>query len=324
MQGPKPVMMVDGKTARRAFTGTRLLTAVCFMLVWLATFAVAQTGKRLVLKDGTWQDITRYELQGDRVRYFSPQRGEWEAVPKELIDWKATEEWNAKVEEKSSELSHFEADEERERKAEAANTLMAAPGLKLPSAGGVFVLDTFSGRPSLDELAQNESQRNLDAGRNRFPIDRKATIRQQFELKGPHARVQVHVPLPEIFVKINVDQEPNADEQHAKPIVAADRFRILRLEPTEASRVLGKVEVSVLGKQRQSQQFVSTRIESISGGWLKVIPVGNLDPGEYALVEMLGQNEFNSYVWDFGVDPKAPDNPNAEKPESPANEDDID
>ena len=165
---------------------------------------------------------------------------------------------------------------------------------------------------------------NLDAGRNSLPIDRKATIRQQFELKGPHARVQVHVPLPEIFVKINVDQEPNADEQHAKPIVAADRFRILRLEPTEASRVLGKVEVSVLGKQRQSQQFVSTRIESISGGWLKVIPVGNLDPGEYALVEMLGQNEFNSYVWDFGVDPKAPDNPNAEKPESPANEDDID
>ena len=40
------------------------------------------------------------------------------------------------------------------------------PGLRLPIMGGVFVLDTFSGQPSLDELAQNESQRNLDAGRN--------------------------------------------------------------------------------------------------------------------------------------------------------------
>ncbi len=316
------MMTVDGKSARRAsIRKFRLLTALCFLLVWLASFAVAQTGKRLILKDGTWQDITRYELQGDRVRFFSPQRAEWEAVPKELIDWKATEEWNAKVDQKFSELSHFEADEEAERKAEAANSLTAAPGLRLPSTGGVFVLDTFSGQPSLDELAQNESQRNLDAGRNRFPIDRKATIRQQFELKGPHARVQAHVPLPEIFVKINIDQESNVEEQHAKPIATADRFRILRLEPTEASRVLGKVEVSVLGKQTQSQQFVPTRIESISGGWLKVIPLGNLEPGEYALVEMLGQNQFNSYVWDFGIDSKAPDNPHSVKPESPVNDD---
>ena len=76
----------------------------------------------------------------------------------------------------------------------------------------------------------------------------------------------------------------------------------------------------MLGKQKMSQQFVPTRIESVSGGWLKIIPLGTLEPGEYALVEMLGPDEFNSYVWDFGVNPDAPANRNSRKPESPANE----
>jgi hypothetical protein len=288
---------------------------MCFIVVALATFAVAQAGKRLILKDGTWQGITMYEVRGDRARYISSQRGEWEELPKELVDWKATEEWNARLKDESPELRQLDAEDEAERKVETANTLTAAPGLKLPTEGGVFVFDTFSGQPSLDELAQNGSELNNDPGRNilRSPINRRATIKQQFKLKGPHARVQAHVLVPEIFVKID-------EEQNAQHVALSDRFHILQLEPTGDSRVLARVVVTVLGKQSQSQQFVSTRIEIIGGGWLKVIPVGALEPGEYALVEMLGQNELNSYAWDFGVDPNAPANPNSRKPESPAND----
>ena len=182
--------------------------------------------------------------------------------------------------------------------------------------GGVFVLDKFSGEPSLDELAQSDSELNLDAGRRSLPIDRKATIRQRFELKGPHARVQAHVPLPEIFVNISTNDE----EAQAQQLASTERFRILRLQSNEDSRVVGKVEVTVLGKQKMSQQFVPARIESVSGGWLKIIPLGALESGEYAVVEMLGPEGFNSYVWDFGVNPDAPANRNSRKPESPANE----
>lgn len=296
------MMMADAETVQIACVRRfRLFTAICFILVVLATGSVAQSGKRLILKDGTWQGITQYEVRGDRARYMSSQRGEWEELPKELVDWKATEKWNAELKAKSPEPSDVEAEEAEEeagRKAEAASTPAVAPGLRLPTAGGVFMLDTHTGHPSLDELIQHESKVNNDL---RSALNRKAYLTQRFELRGPYARVRAHVPAPELFAKIDLDEKPPAQQ-----IALTDRFRILRLESKNDSRVLASVVVSVLGKQNQSQQFVPTRIESFSEGWLKIIPLGALEPGEYALVEMLGQSEFNSYVWDFAIDANTP------------------
>jgi len=295
-------MMTNAEIVPRERTRMfRLITAICFMLLVLATYTVAQSGKRLILKDGTWQDITQYEVRGDRARYFSSQRGEWEELPKELVNWKATEEWNAGV--KAKELRDFEAEEDKDEadpKAEVANTPSVAPGLRLPVTGGVFMLDSLSGKPSLDELTQSESKANIDL---RTAINRRADFKQRFELRAPHARVHAHVPAPEFFINIAIDKE-----SQPQPIALNDRFHILRLESKIDSRVLASVVVSVLGKKNQSQQFVATRTESFSEGWVRIIPLSALEPGEYALVEMLGQNDFNSYVWDFGVEPNPPTN----------------
>jgi hypothetical protein len=301
----KPVMLTDALTVQRTRRQTsRLLVAVCFILLGLIVPAAAQAGKRLILKDGSWQEITKYEVLGDRTRYFSSQRLEWEEIPRELIDWKATEEWNARAMQIPP-----EEEEGPGRKIDATDTLMVAPGLKLPIAGGVFILDTFSGKPSLVELTQEPGALNHDTGSIFHAINPRASFKQRFELKGSRARTQAHVPLPLIYVKI-------AESEPAQQIGFADRFRIVRLKPYKDSRILASVNVTMTGKQSQTQQFVPVRIENFNEGWLKVIPLADLEPGEYALVEMLDRTQFNSYAWDFGIDPRATGNPNSRKADS--------
>jgi len=265
-----------------------------------------QQTKRLILKDGTYQSVVKYEIQGDRVHYLSAERYEWEDLPASLVDWDATK----KNEEEfgSGKLRvHVETTEEREeREKEEANSPEILPGLRLPGTGGVFLLDQFNGKPELAEILQNGSELNQNANKKsvlRSAINPIGSSKHSFELKEPHAKIQSHVPSPVIYVDI--------DEGALNDVPLSGRFRIARAEVKKDTRVVGNLKVTFTGKASEVGNFIPTSVEKIgTGEWVKVTPTQDLTPGEYAVVEMLGPEEMNLYVWDFGVNRQAPANPN--------------
>jgi len=284
-----------------------LLSAVIPLLCAVPARAQQPTN-RLILKDGSYQSVTKYEVQGDRVRYLSAERYEWEEIPSSLVDWDATKKYAADLASGKARV-HVETPEEREeREAEEANSPEIAPGLKLPGSGGVFLFETYKGKQEAAEILQNGSEINQSKKKNvlRAAINPMAGAKQSFELKGAHAQIQSHAGQPVLYV--DIDEGPS-------DIAPGDRFRIVRAEVKNDVRVIGNLKVSLTGKTTQQSAVIPTSVEKVGKGqWLKVTPVKELVPGEYALVEMLGPQEMNLYVWDFGVNPQAAANPNVWRP----------
>ena len=268
---------------------------------------------RLVLKDGSYQPANKCELIGDRVHYMSAERYEWEDIPNQMIDWDASRKYEqeqaSNQEENKKELS---AEEKQEEAQEEAKSPHVAPGLRLPDSGGIWLMDTWRDQPQLVELVQNGGEINKNTGRNilRAAINPLAKAKQSITVKGAHARVQSHVPDPVIFVDINQDDDAQTGPS---AVDASEHFRIVRMEPAKNARVVGNIEVAIYGKVSQKANYVPTRATPFEGDWVKVEPQQPLEPGEYALVEMLGK-DVNLYVWDFGVNPAAPQNDTAWHP----------
>ncbi len=285
-----------------------LLLSAMIPLLCAMPARAEQPTNRLILKDGSYQSVVKYEVQGDRVRYFSAERYEWEEIPSSLIDWDATNKYAAELASGKARV-HVETPEEREeREKEEANSPEIAPGLRLPGSGGVFLLESYNSKQEAAEILQNGSEINQSKKKNvlRAAINPAAAAKQSFELKGAHAQIQSHSGQPVLYV--DIDEGPS-------DVQPGDRFRIVRAQPKNDVRVIGNLKVSLSGKTSQESTLIPTTVEKIGKGqWLKVTPTKELIPGEYALVEMLGPQEMNLYVWDFGVNPQAPANPNVWRP----------
>ncbi len=307
-----------------------LLIRPLLAVLLLASAAVLaqQHPQRLILKDGTYQKITKYEIKGDRVRYYSAERFMWEELPYSLVDWPATEQYERDRKEGKfkAETQAIAEETEAERRAEAARTPEVAPGLRLPSSGGVFLLDTYQGQQQLVQLEQNGGELNAERGKNilRAALNPFGGVKQSIELNGTRAAVQAHLVKPVFYVNIDTGdapatgtvETPPADEDEKLEFTPPERtrYRILRAKPRKTTRHIGNLKISLTGKMSQKQDFVPVNVVPMEGGWAKVTPQEMMEPGEYALAEMLGEKEINLYVWDFGIDPGAPVNAAAWKP----------
>ena len=129
---------------------------------------------RLILTDGSYQQVRRWEIKGDRVRYISSERnGAWEELPISMVDWAATEkfahahtEQGQEEEAASADAAAVDAEAAAEKAEMTSRTPAVLPHLFLPDKDGVWVLDYFQNRPELVTLEQNSGDVNQPTGHN--------------------------------------------------------------------------------------------------------------------------------------------------------------
>lgn len=292
-----------------------------------------QLNHRLILKDGTYQVVRKYEVVGDRVRYISVERGgDWEELPASLVDWDATKKWErdhtdlsddaSPAMHEAAEIDKEEADERNEEKARMPEV---AKGLELPDEDSVFVLDTYQGTPALVELPPHDLSIDARNHHGLGTLNPFAVTHAAIELPGAHAKVHLHVNDPAIYLSLNSTDNAEKVLSHAVTVdtrgapdavngkhgahSAQSGFVIVQVDARQAVRVIGSIRIGRDGKITQSEDVIPTKVDVLPGKhWLKVTPAKPLVIGEYALIEILSPSDLSQTVWDFDVNPQRGDN----------------
>jgi hypothetical protein len=324
---------------------SRLLILLALLLSSLAIgpLGLAQApNQRLILKDGSYQVVTKYQKVGDRVRYFSAERGQWEELPANLVDWTATEQWAkdhapgaqpapAPDTPSASPVNPEAAEIDKEEQRERAGTPYVSPGLRLPDQEGVWALDTFHDQPELVVLTQNTGGVNREPGHNvlRAALNPLGGMQQSVQIPGAESKVKLHVNDPALYVSITQTDEPAPDsaltvETRGAGSVkdknfssATSQYAIVRVRSNfkRDYRDVTGIKIGIGGKVSQTEDVIPTKAQVMPGNrWIKLTPLQPLTIGDYALMELLGPGQVNLSVWDFRVDPQGPDNKNAIMP----------
>jgi hypothetical protein len=264
-------------------------------------------GKKLVLKDGSFQLVRDYQRNGERVRYMSAERGDWEEIPAAMVDWDATAKAAAAEQAEEDALAKKLHAQEQAQKIETVMdvdaSLQVAPGVFLPPGEGMFLIDGKSVK-LLDQVGsqiKTDKKQYLKQVLSPIPI---VPSKQNVQIPGTRASIRVTNGQAEFYLR-----EAPVDPDRTTPIVKSSR-------PGESGPEVELVRATIKGNKRQLESIKSLfgeqleqKRDSISIQRWEIAPTvfrftlsEPLPPGEYALAEIL-QDGMNLFVWDFGVDP---------------------
>ena len=263
-------------------------------------------GKRLVLKDGTFQMVRDYRRNAERVRYLSSERGDWEEIPAAMVDWDATAKAATAEQAEEDALAKKIHAQEQAQKIETMMdvdaSLQVAPDVFLPPGEGMFLIEGKSVRPleQVGSQVKTDKKQFLKQVLSPIPI---VPSKRNVEILGNKASIRVTSGQAEFYLR-----EAPPDPDRTTPIVKSSR-------PGESGPEVELVRATVKGNKRQLESIRSLfgeqleeKRNSISIQRWEIAPTvfrftisEPLPPGEYALAEILPDG-MNLYVWDFGVD----------------------
>ncbi len=263
-----------------------LMMAVLACLTWVSLPAVAS--QKLFLKDGSYQLVSSYEVNGDRVRYYSVERSEWEEVPLSLVDLEATkraQEEEKSVQKKQLEEGHQIAKERFYKPPDAG--FEVAPGIHLPGDEGVFAFDGTR----VIRLIQSTPEVITDKRRAAFALAVPGHLLKGqviLELPGPKAAVRLQQAMPTFYV------------QSSEGLGA--KMELIPVKVVKESRIVERVEADRAGVGKVSQASAAVQLQrtQLAPGLYCLKLLQPLDPGEYALGD-LAQQRIDLVLWPFGL-----------------------
>jgi hypothetical protein len=257
-------------------------------------------GKKLVLKDGTFQIVREYQVIGDRVRYYSVERSEWEEIPSSMVDWPATRKAEEKPDgraEKAVALAHrvdLEANPGN-LDVDAGGTGLP-PGVLLPPGDGMFAFNGKSVSPIETHLAKTSLNKGRFLAKVLVPVPVVST-KYTVSLEGKHAPTQIAFSEPLFFYRIRSNTEP--------------QLRLIRTKVKGGHREIEFLE-NFFGQKKTDANEIPIEVDPVTPDTYRVMAKQDLEPGEYALAVIDPGQGIDLYVWDFGIE-KSPKNSSTRK-----------
>jgi len=234
---------------------------------------------KLYMKDGDYHVVREYKVEGEKVRYYSVERGDWEEIPLSMIDLKRTQ----------SEASSRQAELEKEAKAlseeEAEHRAIEKEVSRIPEDPGVYWLDGNRAKPikAAEASVKTNKGRSVLAKLSPIPaVAGKGTL----ELQGIHSE--------NVFT--------NREQEFYFQLSETERFGMVKLTPGKGVRIVENLTFMPITKEvvEEPSMVPTFQMQMASGGLYKVWPKEALEPGEYALVEYT-EGKLNIQVFDFAI-----------------------
>ena len=247
-------------------------------------------GKKLFLKDGTFQLAREYSVEGDRVRYWSVERSQWEEIPSSLVDWDATHKSEAADAARDADLKgkiHASNMARLTKDIDVDKSLEIKPGLFLPDEIGLYALDRDK---QIRTMKQNTAEVKFSTGREVGRIMTGAPMinsKKVMDIPGTRASLRLGTAEPEFYFRPADSRDP--------------RFRLFHAQVKNGHRVLDNIIVHFTGEETDKANEIEIQTWTPVTGIFRYTMDQRLEPGEYAFVEMTDEG-ISGYVWDFGID----------------------
>lgn len=265
-------------------------------------------GKKLVLKDGTFQLVRSYEKNGDRVKYFSLERGSWEEIPATMVDWDATakaEKTTAAADDALAAKIHKQEEAQNiQTTLDVDASLQVGGGVFLPPGEGMFAVEGKSviPIPQVGSAVRTDRKNQLKRILSPLPI---IPAKQNITLEGKSATLRINSSSPEFYLRelTTEDEQESGLERTSRQSTTGPDVELLKATVKGNKRIIESVR-SMMGEEvGRENKTISIQQWEVAKRVYRYTLSEPLPPGEYALAEIL-PGGLNLFVWDFGVDGK--------------------